>query len=103
MLPLSILLALALAVASISFTVTETKLFKPYREWATKKAPIFGSLFSCGYCFGHWVAALLVVIYRPRLFNFYWLLDYIITGLVIAWLAGLQWVAMCWLVQKTGK
>jgi hypothetical protein len=29
----------------------------------------------------------LVAIYRPRLFNAWWLLNYLLTALVIAWLA----------------
>ena len=60
---------LSLATTSISFTVTETKLFKKLREWLKKKIPFLGDLFSCGYCFGHWVAFGLVAIYKPKLFE----------------------------------
>jgi len=42
-------------------------------------------------------------IYRPRLFVFWWLLDYFLTALLIAWLSGFQWAAMCWLMEKAGK
>ncbi len=94
---------LSFVTASISFTVTETKLFKPLREWLTKKCSFLGDLFSCGYCFGHWVAFALVAIYKPKLFEFWWLLDYFLTAIVIAWLSGIQWVLMCWLMEKTGK
>jgi len=31
------------------------------------------------------------------------LLDYFLTALVIAWLAGVQWVLMCLLMDKAGK
>lgn len=96
-------LYLSLVTASISFTVTETKLFEPLRNWFKKKSPLLGKLFSCGYCFGHWIAFGLVAIYQPRLFNFWFLLDYFLTALVIAWLAGFQWALMCWLVNTAGK
>lgn len=94
---------LSLVTASISFTVTETKLFRPLREWTSSKVPVLGSLFSCGYCFGHWVAFALVAIYRPRLFHAWWMLDYFVTALFISWLSGIQWVLMCLLVEKANK
>ena len=94
---------LSLVTASISFTVTETKLFKPVREWTKRKNTFIGELISCGYCFGHWVAFALVAIYQPKFFELWWLLDYFFTALVIAWFAAFQWVLMCWLFEKTGK
>jgi hypothetical protein len=93
---------LSFVTASISFTVTETKLFKPLREWVKKKSVFLGDLLCCGYCFGHWVAFVLVAIYKPRLFEFWWLMDYFLTAIVIAWLSGIQWALMCWLMEKTG-
>ena len=95
-------LLLSLVTASVSFAVTETKLFKPLRERVGKES-LLGRLLSCGYCFGHWVALLLVVIYRPRLFDAWWPLDYFLTALAIAWLGAAQWIAMCLLMLKTGK
>ncbi len=94
---------LSLVTASISFTVTETKLFEGLRSWVKKKSSFLGELVSCGYCFGHWIAFVLVAIYRPKLFESWWLLDYFLTAIVIAWLAGIQWVLMCLLTQKAGK
>jgi hypothetical protein len=94
---------LSLVTASISFTVTETKLFLPLREWIKKHSSFSGELLTCGCCFGHWVAFALVAIYRPRLFHCWWLLDYFLTALAIAWLAGFQWILMCWLMEKVGK
>jgi len=94
---------LSLATASISCTVTEMKLFKPVREWAKKKNTLLGELLSCCYCFGHWVAFTLTAVYRPRIFESWWLLDYFLTALVIAWIAAFQVVVMCWLMEKAGK
>jgi hypothetical protein len=96
-------ICLSFVTAAISFTVAETKLFTSPREWMKKKSPFWGELLSCGYCFGHWVAFGLVVIYRPRLFESWLPLDYFLTALVIAWLSAFQWILMCWLTQKTGK
>jgi len=94
---------LSLACASVSFTVSETKLFLPLREWLNRKIPFLGKLFSCGYCFGHWVAFSLVAVYRPRLFDFWPPLDYFLTALVISWLAAFQWALLCLLCNKAGK
>jgi hypothetical protein len=94
---------LSFVTASISFTVTETKLFKPLREWVKGKNSFMGELLCCGYCFGHWIAFLLVAIYRPKLFDSWWLLDYFLTILVIAWFSGIQWCLMCWIMEKAIK
>ncbi|MCU0289370.1 MAG: DUF1360 domain-containing protein [Acidobacteria bacterium] len=94
---------LSFITASISFTVTETKIFKKLREWLKQKNTFLGELFSCGYCFGHWVAFVLVVIYKPKIIQSWWLLDYFLVALVMAWFSGLQWASMCILIKKTGK
>ena len=96
-------LILSVITASVAFTLTETKLFKGFRQWLADKNNFLGKLFSCGYCLGHWVAFGLVAVYRPRLLVSWAPLDYLLTVLVIAWLGGLQWVVMCWLMQETGK
>lgn len=100
---MKIVIYLSIVTASISFTVTETKIFQPLREWLNTKNNFLGDLFSCGYCFGHWITFALVAVYKPRLFQCWWLLDYFLTALVIAWLSGFQWALMCWLMDKTGK
>ncbi len=78
-------------------------MFMSVREWTKSKNSFLGELFSCGYCFGQWVAFALVAIYQPKLFELWWLLDYFLTALVIAWLAALQWVLMSMLMEKAGK
>lgn len=94
---------LSFVTASIAFTVSETKLVLPLREWVRGRSAALGALLSCGYCFGHWVAFALVAVYRPRLFHAWLPLDYLLTALTIAWLGALQSIVMCWLMQKTGK
>lgn len=94
---------LSVITASIAFTLTETRLFAPVRNWVSGKSKFMEKLVHCGYCTGHWVAFALEAVYQPRLFNMAPFLDYFLTALAIAWLAGLQWVFMCWLMKKAGK
>jgi hypothetical protein len=97
------ILLLSMVNASIVFTISETKIFRPFREWIKQKSEFPGEMLSCGYCLGHWVAFILAAIYQPRLFHNWWLLDYFLTALLIAWLSAFQWVIMCWLMEKAGK
>src|SRR5512136_928460 len=94
---------LILVTASISFVISEAKVFLPFRDWMKKRSSFFGELFCCGYCLGHWVAFALVAIYRPRIFSSWWLFDYFLTALVMAWLSAFQYVLLCWLMDKTDK
>jgi hypothetical protein len=94
---------LSLVTASVAFTLCETTLFAGLREWVKARSAWLGKLVCCGYCLGHWIAFGLVAVYRPRLFQTWWVLDYICTGLIIAWLAALQWAVLCWLTTKAGK
>jgi hypothetical protein len=96
-------ICLSFVTGSISYTFTETKLFRPLRDWTKNQNHFFGELFGCGYCVGHWVAFGLVAIYRPKLFETWWLMDYFLTALTIAWLSAFQWVLMCWFMNKAGK
>jgi hypothetical protein len=93
----------SLVTASMTFTITETKLFHRFRLSMKRFNSLLGELFSCGYCFGHWVAFVLVALYKPRLFESWWLFDYFITALIISWFAAFQWISMCWLIKKIGK
>ena len=94
---------LSLVTASVAFGLSETAVFAGPRKWANGRSTWLGTLARCGYCLGHWVAFGLVAVYRPRLFEAWWLLDYFLTALVIAWLAAFQWAALCWLMEQVGK
>lgn len=48
-------------------------------------------LFFCGYCLGFWVALGFAALTCVRLFDPWWALDYVMTGLAVAWLAAWQW------------
>jgi hypothetical protein len=94
---------LSCATASVAFTVSEAVVFQGLRAWCKAKNPWLGKLVNCGYCLGHWVAFALVGAYRTRLFERWWPLDFVLTGLVVAWIAGFQWTLMCWLFTMAKK
>jgi len=99
-----LVLLLAAATASIAFTISETVLFRGFRDFVNAKSAWFGKLFSCGYCLGHWVALALVIAYRPRVYFSAWpVLDYGMTVLLIAWIAAFQWIALAMMVKVAGK
>jgi hypothetical protein len=58
---------LSFVAASVTFTITDTRLFLPVREWVRKKSRFLGELLTCGYCFCHWIALALVAVYKVRL------------------------------------
>lgn len=97
------IILLSVITADISFTLTETKLFLPFRTWMSKGGKSLEKLVNCGYCTGHWIAFILMGLYKPRLFNSYAFLDYFLTALAIAWIAAFQWIVLCWLMDKVGK
>jgi hypothetical protein len=69
------LLLLALPIASIAWTVTHEEVFREPREFCTRKSQDsrsvlcrkFFYLFTCEYCFSHWVTAIFLVITRYKL------------------------------------
>ena len=88
------LFVLAIPVACVAWTVTHEEVFREPREWCLNRsqrarripAKKFYYLFTCEYCFSHYVSALAVGATGFRLLMQNW------SGLVIAWLA-LVWVA----------
>ncbi|MBI2922838.1 MAG: DUF1360 domain-containing protein [Planctomycetes bacterium] len=97
-------LLLSFVTASIAFTVSETVVFRTFRETATRWSPWLGKLFSCGYCLGHWIALALVAAYRPRVFSSpFAVLDYGLTALLVAWSAAFQWIVLVILFKVAGK
>lgn len=90
----AVLLLLALPIACIAWTVTHEEVFREPREFCKKKSeeckplPVrkFFYLFTCEYCFSHYVAALVLLVVRYQLLYEGW------RGYVIAWFA-LVWIA----------
>lgn len=90
---------LSLVTASVAFTLCEAALFAGLREWAKARSAWLGKLACCGYCLGRRIAFGLVAIYRSRLLEAWWLLDYVLTALVNAW----PWAAGGAIVGSSGK
>ena len=97
------LILISMVTASISFTVTESKLFEIFRDFVKRKSNFFGGLISCGYCLGHWIAFSIVILYDFNVFNNNLMIDYFFTGLIIAWLSAIQWLLVYLLMIKVGK
>lgn len=88
------LFILAAPVACIAWTVTHEEVFSEVHNWCAKRsrdcrhiyARKFFYLFTCEYCFSHYVAAAAVALTGFRLLMPGW------RGFLIAWFA-LVWVA----------
>jgi hypothetical protein len=88
------LMLLALPVACASWTVTHEEVFREPREFCKKMSQDckslprrkFFYLFTCEYCFSHYVTALALLLFRFQLLYAGW------RGYVIAWFA-VVWVA----------
>ena len=89
------LFILAIPVASISWTVTHEEVFREPREWCAKHSKVcrklserkFFYLFTCEYCFSHYVAALFLIITGYKLLFDDWR-GYLIAGFSLVWVAN---------------
>jgi len=94
------LVMISLVVASISWTVTQEEIFREWRDLCDQKSKTcvwtlqrkFFYVFTCEYCFSHWVTLLLLIITGFRLLIDDWR-GYIIAFFVIAWIAN-QWMSL---------
>jgi hypothetical protein len=88
------LFVLAAPVACVAWTVTHEEVFKEVHEWCVKKSRSartlvvrkFFYLFTCEYCFSHYVALAVVLLTGYRLLVPDW------RGALLGWLT-LVWVA----------
>jgi hypothetical protein len=88
------LFILAMPVASAAWTITHEEVFREPRDWCVEHSKAcrtllqrkFFYLFTCEYCFSHYVSAFFVFLTGLKLLFADW------RGYLIAWLA-LVWVA----------
>lgn len=74
------LFVLALPIASIAWTVTHEEVFREPRDFCSRKSEEsrslacrkFFYLFTCEYCFSHWVTVLFLIITRYKLLYSDW-------------------------------
>ena len=88
------LFILAVPIASVAWTVTHEEVFREPREYCRRRSEKcrrllerkFFYLFTCEYCFSHYVAAFFLILTGYKLLLDDW------RGFLIAWFA-LVWVA----------
>ena len=90
----AVLMVLAIPIACMSWTVTHEEVFREPREFCKEKSETekkllprkFFYLFTCEYCFSHYVCAFILLLVRFQLLYAGW------RGYMLAWFA-LVWVA----------
>ena len=90
----AVLLLIAVPIACASWTVTHEEVFREPREFCKQMSQKckalpqrkFFYLFTCEYCFSHYVAALALLLFRFQLLYVGW------RGYVVAWFAAV-WIA----------
>ena len=91
----AVLFILAIPIASIAWTVTHEEVFRESREWCVSRSKSchrlmerkFFYLFTCEYCFSHYVTAGFLALTRFTLLFDDWR-GYVIAGFSLVWLAN---------------
>lgn len=94
------LVILSMVVASISWTVTQEEIFSEWREKCEDKSKTCGHIlqrkffyvFTCEYCFSHWVTIAILLFTGFQLLIDDWR-GYILAFFLIPWLAN-QWMSL---------
>ena len=89
------LFLLAIPVACVAWTVTHEEVFREPREYCQRRSQNcrrwyerkFFYLFTCEYCFSHYIAAAFVAIARYKLLFNDWR-GYLIGWLAVVWIAN---------------
>jgi hypothetical protein len=90
------LVILAIPVASIAWTITHEEIFSEARDYCVRHSKTcrtvyerkFFYLFTCEYCFSHYVAAIFLMITRFKLLMPGWR-GYLIAGFALVWTANI--------------
>jgi hypothetical protein len=90
------LLVLSIPVASVAWTITHEEVFREPRDYCQKQSKQaktfprrkFFYLFTCEYCFSHYVAAAFLIITRFQLLYTGWR-GYLISLFALVWIANL--------------
>ena len=89
------LFILAIPIACIAWTVTHEEVFREPREYCVDRSKNgktiltrkFFYLFTCEYCFSHYVTVLTLIITNFQLFYEGWR-GYLIAGFALVWIAN---------------
>lgn len=90
------LFLLAIPVACIAWTVTHEEVFREPREYCIRQSESgrslfyrkFFYLFTCEYCFSHYVVIALLIITRFQLIYTDWR-GYLVAGFSLVWIANI--------------
>jgi hypothetical protein len=90
------LFVLAIPVACVAWTITHEEIFREPREYCINQSKNgvtllkrkFFYLFTCEYCFSHYVAALFIFLADYKLLLEDWR-GYIISGFALVWIANI--------------
>lgn len=94
--PLLTLFILAIPIACIAWTVTHEEVFREPRMYCVRRSQQdkrllsrkFFYLFTCEYCFSHYVTLLMLIITRFQLVFDDWR-GYLISGFALVWIANI--------------
>jgi len=94
------LLIVSLAAASVSWTVTQEEIFREPREWFKKGSESSSSfllrkffyVFTCEYCFSHWVSLFFLVLTGMQVGIDDWR-GGVLAFFVVTWLSN-QWMSL---------
>lgn len=89
------LVILGFAVASVAWTVTQEEIFREPREWCSERSERSSSLiakkffyvFTCEYCFSHWVTIFFLIVTGFKLIFDDWR-GYLVAFFVTPWIAN---------------
>jgi hypothetical protein len=92
---LALLVVLPIPIACITWTVTHEEVFREPRDWCAMKSQTctrvtsrkFFYLFTCEYCFSHYVTVAMLFITRYKLLFDDWR-GYLVAGFSLVWLAN---------------
>ena len=93
---IALLFVLPLPIACIAWTITHEEVFRELHDWCAEKSRTsrhlltrkFYYLFTCEYCFSHYVAAFFLLITRYQLLFPDWR-GTLIAGFSLVWVANL--------------
>ncbi len=91
----AVLFVLALPVACVAWTVTHEEVFREPRDYCVRRSKTgrtllvrkFFYLFTCEYCFSHWVTIFFLIVTGFKLIFDDWR-GYLIAFFVTAWIAN---------------
>ena len=94
------LIIISIVVASVAWTVTQEEIFREPREYCADKSENcenffqrkFFYVFTCEYCFSHWVTAFFLVLTGFQLLIPDWR-GYVLAFFAVPWLAN-QWMSI---------